>query len=78
MKVCLPSYISHLFNLFILDYELFAEILTQAPLRIHGFKLVYKLTEEDLKRMTEFARDRFDNVMCCLQAMPRTLILVIR
>lgn len=61
-----------------LDYELFAEILTQAPLRTHGFKLTYKLSEEDMKRMTEFARDRFDNVMCCLQEMPRTLLLVLR
>ncbi|KAJ8950624.1 hypothetical protein NQ318_010823 [Aromia moschata] len=27
--------------------------------------------------MTEFARDRFDSIICCLQAMPRTLLLVI-
>lgn len=61
-----------------LDYEMFAEILTQTPLRTHGFKLVYQLSDEDLKRMTEFARDRFDNVMRCLQSMPRTLLLVLR
>lgn len=63
---------------YFLDYELFAEILTQAPLRTYGFKLPYKLTEEDMKQMTEFARDRFDSVMCCIQTMPRTLLLVLR
>lgn len=62
----------------ILDYELFAGILTQTPLRVHGFKLTSKLSEDDMKRMTEFAKDRFDSVMCCLQAMPRTLLLVLR
>ncbi|KAJ8922110.1 hypothetical protein NQ315_004042, partial [Exocentrus adspersus] len=60
------------------DYELFAEILTQAPLKTHGFKLKAKLTEEDYRHMTEFARERFDSIICCLQTMPRTLLLVIR
>lgn len=52
--------------------------MTQSPLKTHGFQLRSKLSEDDLKRMTEFARDRFDNIMCCLQEMPRTLLLVIR
>ncbi|KAJ8966574.1 hypothetical protein NQ314_003469 [Rhamnusium bicolor] len=60
------------------NYELFAEILTQAPLKTRGFILKAKLTEEDLKHMTEFARDRFDSIICCLQSMPHTLLLVIR
>ncbi|CAH1992486.1 unnamed protein product [Acanthoscelides obtectus] len=60
------------------NYVLFAEILTQAPLRTHGFKLITKLTEEDEKHMTEFARDRFDSIMECIQSMPRSLLLVLR
>ncbi|VEN59431.1 unnamed protein product [Callosobruchus maculatus] len=60
------------------NHILFAEVLTQAPLRTHGFKLITKLTEEDEKRMTEFARDRFDSIMDCIQSMPRSLLLVLR
>ncbi|XP_023017482.2 aarF domain containing kinase 5 isoform X1 [Leptinotarsa decemlineata] len=60
------------------NYELFAEILTQAPLKTSGFKLRSKLSEKDLQIMTDFAKNKFDNVMCCLQAMPRALLLVIR
>nr|CAI5866331.1 unnamed protein product [Callosobruchus analis] len=60
------------------NHILFAEILTQAPLRTHGFKLITKLTEEDEKHMTEFARDRFDSIMDCIQNMPRSLLLVLR
>ncbi|CAG9840270.1 unnamed protein product [Diabrotica balteata] len=39
------------------DYELFAEILTQAPLKAQGFQLKVHLSEEDLQRMTEFAKE---------------------
>ncbi|KAG5872917.1 hypothetical protein JTB14_031075 [Gonioctena quinquepunctata] len=60
------------------SYDLFAEILTQAPLKTRGFKLKVKLTQEDLEHMTQFAKDRFDSVMCCLQTMPRSLLLVLR
>ncbi|XP_018567138.1 uncharacterized aarF domain-containing protein kinase 5 isoform X2 [Anoplophora glabripennis] len=60
------------------NYELFAEILTQSPLKSYGFRLKVKLSEEDLKYMTEFARKRFDSIICCLQTMPCTLLLVIR
>lgn len=62
----------------VLDYKLFAEILTQAPLKTHGFKLRTRLTEEDMDHMTNFVRDKFDSVMTCLQDMPSTLLLVIR
>ncbi|CAH0547500.1 unnamed protein product [Brassicogethes aeneus] len=60
------------------NYEALAEILTQAPLRTRGFNLNAKLTEEDMQKMTEFARERFDIIMDCLKEMPRSLLLVIR
>jgi len=37
-----------------------------------------KLSEEDLKYMSEMARERFDKVMEALRAMPRSMLLVIR
>ncbi|XP_064216007.1 uncharacterized aarF domain-containing protein kinase 5 [Tribolium castaneum] len=60
------------------DYVVFAEILTQAPLRRHKFKLHIRLTDEDLKHMTEIARTRFDAIMKALRLMPTSLLLVIR
>ncbi|XP_056631609.1 uncharacterized aarF domain-containing protein kinase 5 [Diorhabda sublineata] len=60
------------------DFELFAEILTQSPLRSRGFRLKVRLSEEDLRQMTEFAKNRFDNIMVCLREMPRSLLLVLR
>lgn len=63
---------------FLLDYEQLAEILTQAPLRTHQFKLKIRLSEQDLKYMTEFARNKFDTIIRVLKTMPRSLLLVIR
>jgi aarF domain-containing kinase len=63
--------------LFFPDYRQLVEILTQRPLDI-GVQFRTKLSEEDLKYMTEMARQRFDKVMEVLRAMPRPLLLVIR
>ncbi|XP_049819455.1 uncharacterized aarF domain-containing protein kinase 5 isoform X2 [Aethina tumida] len=60
------------------DHIIFAEILTQAPLRTRGFNLNYRLTEHDLQQMTQFAKERFEVIMKCLKEMPRSLLLVIR
>lgn len=60
------------------DYIIFAEILTQTPLRTSNFKLKIRLTEEDMKRMTEFAQFRFEKIMGTLKDMPRSLLLIIR
>lgn len=59
------------------DYCQLVEILTQRPLDA-GMKFRTKLSEEDLKYMTEMARERFDKVMEALRAMPRSMLLVIR
>jgi hypothetical protein len=37
-----------------------------------------KLNEEDLKYLTEMARESFDKVMAALRDMPRSMLLVIR
>ncbi|XP_050517846.1 uncharacterized aarF domain-containing protein kinase 5 [Diabrotica virgifera virgifera] len=60
------------------DYEVFAEILTQSPLKAQGFQLKVHLSEEDLQHLTEIAKNRFDTVMACLKQMPRSLLLVLR
>jgi aarF domain-containing kinase len=65
------------FFLFLPDYRQLVEILTQRPLDV-GMKFRTKLSEEDLKYMTEMARERFDKVMEALRAMPRSMLLVIR
>jgi aarF domain-containing kinase len=62
---------------FFSDYRQLVEILTQRPLEA-GMKLSTKLSEEDLKYMTEMARERFDIIMAALRAMPRSMLLVIR
>jgi aarF domain-containing kinase len=53
------------------------EILTQRPLGA-GMKFKTKLSEQDVRYMTEMARHKFDKVMEALRAMPRTMLLVIR
>ncbi|CAH1113187.1 unnamed protein product [Psylliodes chrysocephalus] len=60
------------------NHELFAEILTQQPLKSRGFKIKAQLTDEDLRQMTEFAKEKFDSIMICLKEMPRSLLLVLR
>jgi aarF domain-containing kinase len=63
--------------LFFPDYHQLVEILTQRPLDA-GMKFRTKLNEQDMRYMTEMARQRFDKVMEALRAMPRTMLLVIR
>ncbi|KAK5642572.1 hypothetical protein RI129_008739 [Pyrocoelia pectoralis] len=60
------------------DYAMFAEILTQTPLKRSNFKLTTKVTEEDIKYMKEFAANRFDMVMSVLKHMPPSLLLILR
>lgn len=57
---------------------MFAEILTQTPLRTTNFKLTTKLTEEDVNYMKDFASNRFNAVMAVLKDMPKTLLLILR
>ncbi|KDR14244.1 putative aarF domain-containing protein kinase 5 [Zootermopsis nevadensis] len=59
------------------DYRQLVEILTQRPLDA-GMKFRTKLSEEDLRYMTEMTRHKFDKVMEALRAMPRTMLLIIR
>jgi hypothetical protein len=59
------------------DYHQLVEILTQRPLD-GGMKFKTKLSEQDIRYMTEMARQRFDKVMEALHDMPRTMLLVIR
>lgn len=68
---------THARELGVKDYRQLVEILTQRPLEA-GMKLSTKLSEEDLKYMTEMARERFDIIMAALRAMPRSMLLVIR
>ncbi|XP_066148999.1 uncharacterized aarF domain-containing protein kinase 5 [Euwallacea fornicatus] len=60
------------------DYIMFAEILTQAPLRSTGFKLKAAMTKQEETVMRKLAGDRFDQIVECLQQMPRSLLLVVR
>lgn len=60
------------------DYIMFAEILTQTPLRGLNFKLKAKLSQEEEKYMKKAAGEKFDQIVVCLQQMPRTLLLVVR
>lgn len=60
------------------DYEMLAEILTQSPLKSRNFRLTFKLSDDDIKYIAEFARKRFDKIMHTLKDMPRSLLLVIR
>lgn len=60
------------------DYEMLAEVLTQAPLRISGFKLKVKLSEEDLRNLRNNALAHFDHIMHTLREIPMSLLLVVR
>ncbi|KAB0796815.1 hypothetical protein PPYR_10876 [Photinus pyralis] len=60
------------------DYVMFAEILTQTPLKRTNFKLTTRVTEEDVSYMKEFAAKRFDMVMSVLKHIPPSLLLVLR
>lgn len=61
-----------------IDYEIFAEVLTQRPLKTTNFTLGLKLTDEDLRKITEFTKNRFDEIMAVLKDMPSHLLLVLR
>lgn len=69
---------AHANELGVTDYQMLAEILTQAPLKSNEFKLKIRLTDQDLKHITEFAAKRFDKIMQTLREMPRSLLLVVR
>ncbi|ERL95171.1 uncharacterized aarF domain-containing protein kinase 5 [Dendroctonus ponderosae] len=60
------------------DYTMFAEILTQTPLRTTGFRLKFKLSKQEEDYMRKVAGERFDQIVDCLQEMPNSLLLVLR
>ncbi|XP_052131665.1 uncharacterized aarF domain-containing protein kinase 5 isoform X3 [Frankliniella occidentalis] len=60
------------------DHEMFAEILTQRPLKLHKYAIKTSLSSEDMRYMTRMAQERFDKVIVALRQMPSTLLLVIR
>lgn len=57
---------------------MFAEILTQRPLKLHKYAIKTSLSSEDMQYMTRMAQERFDKVIVALRQMPSTLLLVIR
>ncbi|KAF5284670.1 hypothetical protein FQA39_LY16952 [Lamprigera yunnana] len=59
------------------DYEMFAEILTQIPLKYKKFKFT-RLTDDDIKHIKQFAAERFELVMAVLRQMPSQLLLILR
>ncbi|KAK4877254.1 hypothetical protein RN001_009760 [Aquatica leii] len=59
------------------DHVMFAEVLTQMPLKFKQFKLT-KLTEDDIKHIKEFAAIRFEVIMTVLRQMPSQLLLILR
>lgn len=60
------------------DHEMFAEILTQRPLKLHKYAIKPSLSSEDMQYMARMAQERFDKVIVALRQMPSTLLLVIR
>lgn len=74
----IEQYLYYLNILYVTDYEVLAEILTQRPIRTQGFKLTTRITEEQMQEMTEMAKHRFDEIMEVLKIMPRSLLLVVR
>ncbi|XP_034254315.1 uncharacterized aarF domain-containing protein kinase 5 isoform X2 [Thrips palmi] len=60
------------------DHEMFAEILTQRPLKLHKYAIKTSLSSEDMQYMARMAQERFDKVIVALRQMPSTLLLVIR
>lgn len=65
-------------EIFFADHHMFAEILTQRPLKLHNYTIKTSLSSEDLKYMSRMAQERFDKVILALRQMPPTLLLVIR
>ncbi|XP_017774713.1 PREDICTED: uncharacterized aarF domain-containing protein kinase 5 [Nicrophorus vespilloides] len=60
------------------DYGMLAEVLTQRPLKSKNFRLISKLSDEELKYMAQFAQQRFDLIMDTLKSMPTSLLFVVR
>ena len=60
------------------DHQMFAEILTQRPLKFHNFTIKTSLSSDDMEYMSRMAQERFDKVILALRQMPSTLLLVIR
>uniref|UniRef100_A0A6M2DVZ1 ABC1 atypical kinase-like domain-containing protein n=1 Tax=Xenopsylla cheopis TaxID=163159 RepID=A0A6M2DVZ1_XENCH len=69
----------HANELHVSDFETFAEILSQRPLRIESpLTTKTSLTQAELSYMTEMAKRRFNLIAATLKAMPHNLIFVIR
>ncbi|XP_039287109.1 uncharacterized aarF domain-containing protein kinase 5 isoform X7 [Nilaparvata lugens] len=60
------------------DYMMFAEMLTQCPLRSNRWRLSLALNQDELKYLGKAAQNHFDQVTAVLKVMPKRLILVIR
>lgn len=64
--------------LYILDHDVFCEILVQRPVSRSSTYLPSHMTKEDLKHMQYMAQKHFDKIMQVLKDMPRPIILIIR
>lgn len=60
------------------DYNTFAEVLMQRPLDLKGARFSTKLTEEELKYLTQAAKSNFNKVIRTLQQLPRNMLFIIR
>lgn len=62
-------------------YRVFCEILVQRPLLFRqrsGVPLAKGLSKAEMEYMKDMASRRFDEIMCCLKALPRPMLLVFR
>lgn len=64
--------------LYVLDHNVFCEILVQRPVSRSSTYLPSHMTKEDLKHMQYMAQKHFDKIMQVLKDMPRPIILIIR
>lgn len=64
--------------LYVLDHDVFCEILVQRPVSRSSTYLPSHMTKEDLKHMQYMAQKHFDKIMQVLKDMPRPIILIIR
>lgn len=58
------------------DHVKFAEVLFQQPIRIHGGRILSKLSQDDLDHIQKVARENFDVIMNTLREMPRSMLFV--
>lgn len=64
--------------LYILDHEVFCEILVQRPVTRSTTYLPSQMTKEDFEHMRIMAHKHFDKIMQVLKDMPRPIMLIIR